>query len=82
MNETAAPGLRNNADYIDNSAAIYIAIGRYARAEELYKIALRRAGKAAGIEIANALRKLINAYFYQNRYDDAEPLYKEARKER
>ena len=69
------------ATALNNLAALYRTIGRYAEAEQLYKRTLAIYEKAFGPEhpgVAIALHNLAALYFTTGRYAEAEQLYKRA----
>ena len=66
---------------LNNLAGLYLAQGRYAEAEPLYKRALVINEKAFGSdhpEVATNLNNLAALYHDQGRYAEAEPLFKRA----
>ena len=66
------------AQSLNNLALLYMAQGRYAEAEPLYKRALAILQKALGPEHpanATSLNNLALLYHAQGRYSEAEPLY-------
>ena len=78
---TLGPDHPNLATALNNLAALYIAQGNYADAEQLLKRSLAIQEKALGPDhpnVAQTLNFLAELYRTQGRYADAEPLYKRA----
>ncbi len=66
---------------LNNLALVYMAHGKYAKAEPLYKRALAIWEKALGLEhpqVATSLNNRALLYQAQGKYAEAEPLYKRA----